>query len=111
MADILHQLVAGLATGAIYALVATADLFVENYRPGVPKRLGMGYEELRKHNPQIVYCSISGYGQTGPYAQKGAFDVTVQAMSGVMSVTGEESGAPVKCGVPIGDFGDRKSVV
>lgn len=88
-----------------YALVATADLFVENYRPGVPKRLGLGYEELRKHNPRIVYCSISGYGQTGPYAEKGAFDVTVQAMSGVMSVTGEESGPPVKCGVPIGDFG------
>ncbi len=59
----------------------------------------------RKHNPRIVYCSISGYGQTGPYAEKGAFDVTVQAMSGVMSVTGEESGPPVKCGVPIGDFG------
>jgi crotonobetainyl-CoA:carnitine CoA-transferase CaiB-like acyl-CoA transferase len=88
-----------------YELVASTDLFVENYRPGVPKRLGMGYEELRKHNPRLVYCSISGYGQTGPYAQKGAFDVTVQAISGVMSVTGEEDGPPVKCGVPLGDFG------
>lgn len=88
-----------------YELVATADVFIENYRPGVPKRLGLGYEELRKHNPRIVYCSISGYGQSGPYAGKGAFDVTVQAISGVMSVTGEEDGPPVKCGVPIGDFG------
>lgn len=88
-----------------YELVATADLFIENYRPGVPKRLGLGYEELRKHNPRLVYCSISGYGQTGPYSQKGAFDVTVQAMSGLMSVTGDEAGSPVKCGVPVGDFG------
>jgi len=88
-----------------YQLVAQADLFIENYRPGVPKRLGLGYDDLRKHNPRLVYCSISGYGQTGPYSQKGAFDVTVQAMSGMMSVTGEESGPPVKCGVPVGDFG------
>jgi len=88
-----------------FELVAAADLFIENYRPGVPKRLGLGYDDLRKHNPRLVYCSISGYGQTGPYSEKGAFDVTVQAISGVMSVTGEEDGPPVKCGVPIGDFG------
>ncbi len=87
-----------------YKLVATADIFIENFRPGVTARLGLGYEQLRKHNPRLVYCSITGYGQNGPYAQKGAFDVTVQAISGVMSVTGEEDGPPVKCGVPVGDF-------
>jgi crotonobetainyl-CoA:carnitine CoA-transferase CaiB-like acyl-CoA transferase len=77
---------------------------VENFRPGVTERLGLGYEELKICNPHLVYCSITGYGQTGPYAQKGAFDVTVQAISGVMSVTGEPDRPPVKCGVPIGDF-------
>lgn len=85
-------------------LIATIDVFVENYRPGVAGRLGLGYEELKRSNPRLVYCSITGYGQTGPYAQKGAFDVTVQAVSGVMSVTGEPDRPPVKCGVPIGDF-------
>src|SRR3546814_16211614 len=76
----------------------------ESDRPGGRDRLGLGYETIRAENPGLIYCSVSGYGQTGPYAGKGAFDVTVQAMSGVMSVTGEEGGAPVKCGVPIGDF-------
>lgn len=87
-----------------YKLVAAADIFIENFRPGVTTRLGLGYEQLRQHNPRLVYCSITGYGQNGPYALKGAFDVTVQAISGVMSVTGEEDGPPVKCGVPVGDF-------
>jgi succinate--hydroxymethylglutarate CoA-transferase len=85
-------------------LCGTTDILIENFRPGVLQRLGLGYEELRRTNPSLVYCSLSGYGQTGPYAAKGAFDVTVQAMSGVMSVTGEEDGVPVKCGVPVGDF-------
>ena len=85
-------------------LIATVDVFVENFRPGVTGRLGLGYEDLKRFNPRLVYCSITGYGQTGPYAQKGAFDVTVQAISGVMSVTGEPDRPPVKCGVPIGDF-------
>jgi succinate--hydroxymethylglutarate CoA-transferase len=85
-------------------LAARADVVIENFRPGVLVRLGLGYETLKAYNPGLVYCSISGYGQRGPYAGKGAFDVTVQAMSGVMSVTGEEGGPPVKCGVPIGDF-------
>lgn len=88
----------------LHRLVAKADLLIENFRPGALDRSGMGYEDCRKLNPRLVYCSITGYGQTGPYAKKGAFDVTVQAMSGVMSVTGEEGGAPVKCGVPVGDF-------
>jgi len=85
-------------------LVGAADIFLENYRPGVLPRLGLGYDDLRTVNPRLVYCSISGYGQKGPYAEKGAFDVTVQGMSGLMSVTGEPDGAPVKCGVPVGDF-------
>lgn len=85
-------------------LCSRADVLIENFRAGVLARTPLGYEALRKDNPRLVYCSISGYGQEGPYAEKGAFDVTVQAISGVMSVTGEESGAPVKCGVPIGDF-------
>lgn len=85
-------------------LCALADVVLENYRPGVMRRLGLGYEALSAENPGLVFCSISGYGQTGPSASKGAFDVTVQAMSGIMSVTGEEDSGPVKCGVPIGDF-------
>lgn len=88
----------------LYRLVESADIFIENYRPGVMKRLALDYEILRKRNPRLVYCSVTGYGQTGPYAMKGAFDVTVQAISGVMSVTGEEGRDPVKCGVPVGDF-------
>lgn len=89
----------------VHALCRTADVLVENFRPGVLARLGLGYDRLSADNPRLIYCSISGYGQTGPYAQRGAFDVTVQAMSGLMSVTGEPEGGPVKCGVPVGDFG------
>jgi len=85
-------------------LCASADIVLENFRPGVMDRLGLGYETLRERNPRLIYCSLTGYGQTGPYAKKGAFDVTVQAISGVMSVTGEEDGPPVKCGVPVADF-------
>ena len=85
-------------------LATVADVVVENFRAGVLKRLGLGYEALKPENPRLVYCSISGYGQTGPYSGKGAFDVTVQGMSGLMSVTGEEGRPPVKCGVPVGDF-------
>lgn len=85
-------------------LAAKADVVIENYRAGVLPRLGLGYEDLKTVNPRLVYCSISGYGQKGPYAGKGAFDVTVQGMSGLMSVTGEDSRPPVKCGVPVGDF-------
>ncbi|PWA04263.1 carnitine dehydratase, partial [Pueribacillus theae] len=71
-------------------LCGKADVFIENYRPGVLRKFGLDYKSLREVNPKLVYCSISGYGQTGPYSQKGAFDVTVQAISGLMSVTGEE---------------------
>ncbi len=85
-------------------LIGAADVVIENFRAGVLVRLGLGYDALCGRNPRLVYCSISGYGQNGPYAKKGAFDVTVQAMSGLMSVTGEDGRPPVKCGVPIGDF-------
>jgi len=86
-------------------LCEKADAIVENFRPGVLDRLGLGYKTLSAASPRLVYCSINGYGHTGPYASKGAFDATVQGISGVMSVTGEPDGPPVKCGVPIGDFG------
>jgi crotonobetainyl-CoA:carnitine CoA-transferase CaiB-like acyl-CoA transferase len=103
-----RSLVADLKDAAQVArlkeLCASADIVLENFRPGVMERLGLGYEALREGNPRLVYCSLTGYGQTGPYAKKGAFDVTVQAISGVMSVTGEADGAPVKCGVPVADF-------
>jgi len=85
-------------------LCRSADVLVENFRPGVLDRLGLGYDDLCTGNTGLIYCSISGFGQTGPYSRRGAFDVTVQAMSGLMSVTGEEHGGPVKCGVPVGDF-------
>ena len=89
---------------ALKALVAKSNILIENYRPGVLARLGLDYEIMKKINPKLIYCSISGYGQTGPYATKGAFDVTIQGIAGIMSVTGEPGAPPVKCGVPIGDF-------
>lgn len=86
-------------------LVLESDVVLENNRPGVMDRLGLGYESFRREKPDLVYCSISAFGQTGPRSGEGGFDVTVQAMSGIMSVTGEEGGAPVKCGVPVSDTG------
>jgi crotonobetainyl-CoA:carnitine CoA-transferase CaiB-like acyl-CoA transferase len=86
-------------------LALSADVVVENFRPGVLAKLGLGYDALATDKPALVYCSISAFGQVGPRAQEGGFDLTVQAVSGVMSVTGDKHGAPVKCGVPIADFG------
>ena len=88
----------------VLALCAHADVILENYRPGTLDRLGLGFADVAKHNPSIVYCSISGYGQTGARARNGAFDVVVQGASGLMSVTGEADRPPVKCGVPVADF-------
>jgi crotonobetainyl-CoA:carnitine CoA-transferase CaiB-like acyl-CoA transferase len=90
--------------GAARALCLSADVVLENFRPGVMQRLGLGYEALAGAKPGLVYCSISAFGQEGPRAQEGGFDVTLQAIGGVMSVTGEPDGAPVKCGVPLTDF-------
>src|SRR4051812_35326772 len=82
-------------------LVEQADILVENYRPGVVKRLGIDYAACKAVNPRIVYASISGFGQTGPWAGRPGFDLMAQAMSGVMSVTGYPGGPPVKAGVPV----------
>jgi formyl-CoA transferase len=86
-------------------LAESADIVIENYRPGAMKRLGLGYEDLRKVNPRLVYTSISGFGQTGPWADRPGFDLMAQAMSGIMSVTGYPGGPPVKAGVPVADIG------
>src|SRR5690606_37285430 len=85
-------------------LILEADVLVENNRPGVMKRLGLGWDYFSERKPGLIYCSISAFGQSGPRAAEGGFDVTIQAAAGVMSVTGEANGAPVKCGVPISDF-------
>ena len=81
----------------LHRLVATADVLTENFRPGVAARLGADYETLRALNPRLIYASISGFGQTGPYAQRPGFDLIAQGAAGVMSVTGEPGGNPVKC--------------
>ncbi|MBI4268711.1 MAG: CoA transferase [Candidatus Rokubacteria bacterium] len=86
-------------------LAGTADVLVENYRPGVAARLGVDYATLATINPRLVYCSISGFGRSGPYAHLGGFDLIAQGMSGIMSATGGEDGPPVKVGVPIADLG------
>jgi len=89
---------------AVRGLCVAADVILENMRPGVMDRLGLGFETLSAGHRGLIYCSISGYGQRGPYADRGAYDVVIQAMSGLMSVTGEPGGDPVKCGVPVADF-------
>jgi formyl-CoA transferase len=86
-------------------LARTADIFIENYRPGVMTELGLDYAALSGLNHGLIYASISGYGQTGPYRSKGGFDLIAQGVAGLMSVTGEPDGAPVKCGVPLTDLG------
>jgi formyl-CoA transferase len=88
----------------LLALVRDADVFVENFRPGVAARLGIGYDALKAINPRLVYASISGFGQTGPYADRPGFDLIAQGMSGIMSVTGAPGGEPVKSGVPVSDL-------
>lgn len=89
--------------GIFKKLVADADVVVENFRPGVMKRLGLGYEVLAGINPKLVYCAISGFGQDGPLRDKPAYDQIVQGMSGIMSVTGDEASAPLRVGYPVCD--------
>jgi crotonobetainyl-CoA:carnitine CoA-transferase CaiB-like acyl-CoA transferase len=89
----------------LYALVKTADVLVENARPGVAERLGMGYDMLSEINPRLVYASISGFGQTGPWSQRPGFDLISQAMSGILSATGLPGHEPVKNAIPVGDLG------
>jgi CoA:oxalate CoA-transferase len=84
-------------------LLATADVLVENFRPGVMDRLGFSYEKLREINPKIIYCAITGFGQTGPDAFKPAYDQIIQGLSGVMSINGDERLNPLRCGFPVCD--------
>lgn len=86
-------------------LAAKCDILVENYRPGVMDRLGLGYDELSKLNPGLIYCAISGFGMTGPLKDKPSFDIVMQALSGALSVNGEPNAAqPTKLGIPLGDL-------
>jgi|TARA_B100001093_G_scaffold243049_1_gene232883 crotonobetainyl-CoA:carnitine CoA-transferase CaiB-like acyl-CoA transferase len=86
-------------------MVKQADVVVENFRKGTLEKLGVGYEELKKINPKIILCEISGYGRTGPYADKGGFDLIAQGMSGLMSITGESKDKPpMKVGAPVTDI-------
>ena len=85
-------------------LVRDADVLTENYRRGALEKLGLGYDVLSKANPGLIYCAISGYGRDGPYADKGGFDLIAQGVSGLMSITGEPDGPPVKTGNPVADI-------
>jgi crotonobetainyl-CoA:carnitine CoA-transferase CaiB-like acyl-CoA transferase len=93
------------AQAAFRRLARRADVIIENYRPGVMRRFGLDYEALSADHPGLIYASISGYGQTGPSASKGGFDLVAQGVSGLMSITGEPGGPPVKAGVPLTDLG------
>jgi CoA:oxalate CoA-transferase len=84
-------------------LVATADALVENFRPGVMNRLGLGYERLKEARPSLVYCAISGFGQTGPMRDNPAYDQIIQGLSGIMSITGTPENAPLRVGYPVAD--------
>ena len=91
--DVLHRLLQG------------ADVILENYRAGIMARLGFGYDDLHARYPRLIYCAVSGFGRTGPYAERPGFDLVAQGMSGLMSITGEGPGrAPVKCGAPVTDI-------
>ena len=97
--DIRHP----LGKAALLRMAAQADVMTENFRVGVMDRLGLGYEHIQAVNPAMIYCSITGYGSVGPLAQKGGFDLILQAFSGIISATGEPGRAPVKPGVSIAD--------
>jgi crotonobetainyl-CoA:carnitine CoA-transferase CaiB-like acyl-CoA transferase len=85
-------------------LARDADIVIENYRPGVTRKLGIDYPALKAVNPDIIYASISGFGQTGPYSRKGGFDIIAQGMSGIMTMTGEPGGRPAKVGIAMNDI-------
>ncbi|MEL0077897.1 MAG: CoA transferase [Rhodospirillales bacterium] len=84
-------------------LVKTADVLIENFRPGVAERIGIGYETMAELNPSLIYCSISGFGQTGPYSSRGGFDLVAQAMSGLMTINGPPEGGPYRIPIAISD--------
>ena len=89
---------------AMKTLVKKSDVILENYRTGTMEKLGLGYEDLKKINKKIIYCSISGFGRTGPYAKRAGFDLVAQGMSGLMSITGHPNNPPAKVGVPVADL-------
>lgn len=91
-------------TEALYDLAREADVFIENFRPGTADRLGVGYEDIRGVNDSIVYCSISAFGETGPWSSRPGYDLLVQGTSGIMSITGPAEGDPVKVGLPQTDL-------
>lgn len=88
-----------------YRLVEKADVVINNFGEGVPKRLGIDYEKLSQRNQRVITCSVTGFGETGPERDRPAFDLVAQGMGGGMSITGEEGGAPLRAGIPIGDLG------
>src|SRR5688572_28058826 len=102
---IVLDLKAPAGQAAFRRLVERADIVIENYRPGVMRTFGLDYASLSEKHPSLIYASISGYGQTGPNASKGGFDLIAQGVSGLMSVTGEPGRAPAKVGVPLTDLG------
>jgi formyl-CoA transferase/CoA:oxalate CoA-transferase len=89
----------------LYKLVEKCDVLLENFSPGVAERLGVDYETICRFNPRIVYCSISGFGQTGPYRERPAYDLIIQGMGGLMGITGESGKPPVRIGVALSDIG------
>jgi crotonobetainyl-CoA:carnitine CoA-transferase CaiB-like acyl-CoA transferase len=89
---------------ALWRLIERADVLVENFRPGLMERLGYGYEATAARNPRLIYCSISGFGQSGPEADRPGYDIILQGMSGVTSVTGDPDGTPYRCGLPVCDI-------
>ncbi|WP_287204879.1 CoA transferase [Mesorhizobium sp.] len=93
-----------LGQNALKRLVATADVFVENYRPGAFASLGLGYDNLRRINPKLIYCSISAFGATGPRREHTGYDNILQAFSGMMAMTGHGDGMPLKTGAPVVDY-------
>lgn len=104
--DICVDLKTPMGKRALLDLIKDADILIENFRKGTMDRLGLGFEELHALNPRLIFCEISGYGRTGPMADEGGFDLMAQAMSGLMSFTGEGPGRPpVKVGAPVGDIG------
>ncbi len=88
----------------VMKLAAQADIMIENFRPGVVKKLGVGYDDVKQVNPGIIYASMSGFGQTGPYGRKGGFDIIAQGMSGIMMMTGHPGGRPAKVGIAMNDI-------
>lgn len=92
------------AKALLIEMVKKVDIVIENFRPGTMEKLGLGYEDLKQINPGIIYAACSGFGHSGPYSQRAAYDAVVQAMGGIMSITGEKNGKPTRVGPSIGDI-------